>query len=230
MPNAPRAQDSTARIDLSSDTATRPSEAMRLHIAAAPVGDEQRGEDPSVNELQDRVRDLLGKEAAVFLPSGTMCNEIALILHCRPGDAFFCDGTAHPLHAEAGGPSALAGAYGHVLDGERGIYTAEQLEAAIGAPTRYTPRPALAWVEQTSNLGGGTCWTLEQIREVTGVARAHGLACHLDGARLMNAVVATGVSAADYAAPFDSAWVDLSKGLGAPVSPARSSSSTTPGG
>lgn len=217
MRNAPRAHGPAPRIDLYSDTMTRPTEAMRLHMSAALVGDEQKGEDPTVNELQDRVAALLGKEAAVFLPSGTMCNEIALMVHCRPGDAYFCDRTAHPLHAEAGGPGALAGVQGHVIDGVRGIYTTEQLEAAIGAQSRYTPRASLAWVEQTANLGGGTCWSMDRIREVVGVARAHGLATHMDGARLMNAVVKTGVSAADYAEPFDSAWLDFSKGLGAPV-------------
>jgi threonine aldolase len=217
MRNAPRAHGPAPRIDLYSDTMTRPTEAMRLYMSAAPVGDEQKGEDPTVNELQDRVAALLGKETAVFLPSGTMCNEIALMVHCRPGDAYFCDRTAHPLHAEAGGPGALAGVQGHVIDGERGIYAPEQLETAIGNQSRYTPRASLAWVEQTANLGGGTCWSLDRIREVAGVARAHGLATHMDGARLMNAVIRTGVSAAAFAAPFDSVWLDFSKGLGAPV-------------
>jgi threonine aldolase len=184
---------------------------------AAPVGDEQLGEDPSVNELVEKVADLLGKPAAVFLPSGTMCNEIALTLHCRPGDEFYCDRTAHPLHAEAGGPAALAGAQARPIDGERGIYTARQLETALSPLSRYAPEPRLVWVEQTANLAGGTIWRYDDITAVTEVAKAHGLLAHLDGARLFNATVVTGERPSSVVAPFDSVWVDFSKGLGAPV-------------
>jgi threonine aldolase len=190
---------------------------MRRAMFDAPVGDEQLGEDPSVNQLVETVAEVLGKPAAVFLPSGTMCNEIALALHCRPGDEFYCDRTAHPLHAEAGGPAALAGAQARPIEGERGIYTAQQLEAALSPLSRYAPEPRLVWVEQTANLAGGTIWSCDDITAVTEVARAHGLLAHLDGARLFNATVATGERPSSVAAPFDSVWVDFSKGLGAPV-------------
>jgi threonine aldolase len=163
------------------------------------------------------VAELMGKEAAVYLPSGTMCNQIAYRVHCRPGDEIIVDGTAHGLNFEAGGPAALAGAMLRPIDGERGIFTAEQVGAAIRGPMRHHPRSRVLSVENTSNLGGGSVWPIARIREVTEVAREHGLASHMDGARLINAVVASGVSARDYAAPFETAWIDFSKGLGAPV-------------
>src|SRR5499427_3845501 len=159
-------------VDLYSDTVTRPTLEMRRFMCDAPVGDEQKYEDPTVNLLQDSVAELLGKEAALFLPSGTMCNEIAIRVHCRPGDEMVAHRTAHPIHYESGGPAALAGV---------------------------------------------NVWPLREIEAVTAVARRHGLATHMDGARLMNAVVASGVAARDFAAPFDSAWIDFTKGLGAPV-------------
>jgi threonine aldolase len=205
------------RVDLSSDTITRPTEGMRQAMAAAEVGDEQRFEDPSVNRLQDRVAELLGKEAAVYLPSGTMCNEVSFAVHCRPGDEILVDRSAHPIHAEAGGPAALAGAMVRPLEGDRGIFTAEQVREAIRQPWRLAPRSRVLSVENTTNYGGGRCWPIDRVLEVTGVAREHGLVCHLDGARLLNAVVATGTPASGYAEPFDSAWIDFSKGLGAPV-------------
>ncbi len=213
----PQAAQWPVRVDLRSDTVTKPTAAMRQAMSDAPLGDEQLGEDPSVNELVETVAQLLGKQAAVFLPSGTMCNEIALALHCRPGDEFYCDRTAHPLHAEAGGSAALAGAQAHVIDGERGIYSAQQLEDAISPLSRYSPRPRLAWVEQTANLAGGTIWRPDDIKSVVEVSKAHGLATHLDGARLFNATVVTGELPSSMVAPFDSVWVDFSKGLGAPV-------------
>ena len=204
-------------VDLRSDTVTRPTPAMRQAMAEAEVGDEQRGEDPTVNALQARVAALLGKEAAVFLPSGTMCNEIALLVHCRPGDEVICDRTAHIITAEGGGPAALAGAMVRALDGEGGVYSPDQLADAVRAASRYAPRSRLAVVEQTSNQGGGTIWPADAIEAVGEAAKAHGLLLHMDGARLMNAVVETGVDAARYAAPFDSLWIDFSKGLGCPV-------------
>ena len=191
---------------------------MRAAIAAAEVGDEQRGLDPTTLRLQERVADLLGHEAALFLPSGTMCNEISLRLHVRPGgEEVILDRTAHPVIAEAGGPAQLSGAMLRVLDGDGGVFTAAQLEAAVRAPSRYSPRSRLVSVEQTTNIGGGRVWPLATIRGVLETARAHGLRAHLDGARLMNAVVASGVSASDYAGGFDTAWIDFTKGLGAPV-------------
>ncbi len=206
-------------VNLHSDTQTLPTAEMRAAMAAAVVGDEQRGQDPTTAELEGRVAELLGHEAAVFLPSGTMCNEIALRLHIRPGgDELILDRTAHPIVAEAGGPAALAGAMISPLDGDGGIFTASQLEAALHVEgDRYAPRSRLVSVEQTSNMGGGRVWPAERIEEVLTVARRHGLRTHLDGARLMNAVIASGVAADDYASGFDTAWIDFSKGLGAPV-------------
>jgi threonine aldolase len=205
------------RADFYSDTLTRPTPEMRQAMADAEVGDEQKGEDPSVNRLLEEVCELLGKPAAVLLPSGTMANQISLAVHCRPGDEFYCDRTAHPLHSEAGGGSAIAGAQPRAIDGERGVFTAAQLEAALSPDSRYAPRPRLLWVEQTANLAGGTCWTDSQIKEVTEAAARRGLAAHLDGARLLNAAVALRTPAAAIAAPFSSAWIDFSKGLGAPI-------------
>ncbi len=205
------------RIDLYSDTQTRPSDAMRRAMAGATVVDEQRGEDPTVNRLCIMVAELLGKEAAVFLPSGTMCNEIAILVQCRPGDEIIADRTAHIINAEGGGPAAFAGAMVRALDGERGVYDAGQVEAALRDKGRYTPDSRMIAVEQTSNFGGGTVWPLASIEAVAEVARRHDLALHMDGARLFNAVVASAVTALDYAGPFDSLWIDLSKGLGCPV-------------
>jgi threonine aldolase len=208
----------TDTVNLYSDTQTRPTEGMRKAMAAAEVGDEQRLADPTVNALQERVADLLGQEAGLFLPSGTMCNAISFRLHLRPGgDEVLLDRTSHPINAEAGGPAAISSAMMNVLDGDGGRFTSAQLEAAIRPPDRYLPRSRLVSVEQTTNLAGGRIWPLEQIRDVLEVSRARGMRSHLDGARLLNAVVATGVGAADYASAFDTAWIDFTKGLGAPV-------------
>jgi threonine aldolase len=205
-------------IDLYSDTRTKPTPGMRRAMAEAEVGDEQAFLDPTVNRLCERVAELLGKEAAVYVPSGTMCNQIAARVHCRQGDEVILSATAHPIIAESGGPAALAGVMMRGLDGPRGMFTAEQVRGAINSPSfRHSPRSRLLEVENTTNVGGGAVWPLHQIEAVTGAAKEHGLACHMDGARLMNAVVASGTSAAAYAAPFDSVWVDFSKGLGAPV-------------
>ena len=205
-------------INLYSDTQTLPTPAMREAMARAPVGDEQRMEDPSVNRLCEMVAELLGKEAAVFLPSGTMCNELAIRVHCAPGDEVIADRTAHIVHFEGGAPAALSGVMIAPLDGERGVFTGEQARAAVRDPAnRYAPRSRLLAVEQTANLGGGTVWPMKALRAVVEVAREHGLATHMDGARLLNAAVASGVPARDLARGFDTAWIDLSKGLGCPV-------------
>lgn len=206
-------------INLYSDTQTRPSPEMRAAMAAAEVGDEQRGLDPTTARLERVVAELLGHEAAVFLPSGTMCNEIALRLHIRPGgDELICDRTAHPVSSEAGGPAALSGAMVRALEGEHGIFTPAQLREALRDPSdRHAPRSRLVSVEQTTNAGGGRVWPLQTVRGVLEVAREHGLRCHLDGARLMNAVLASGVGAREWAGGFDTAWIDFTKGLGAPV-------------
>jgi threonine aldolase len=205
-------------INLYSDTQTRPSAGMRRAIATAEVADEQRLLDPTTNALQERVAEMLGHEAGLLLPTGSMCNQIAVLLHITPGgDEMLIDRTAHPVNSEAGGPARLAGAMIRTLDGEGGMFTPAQLEAAIRPGTRYQPRSRLVSVEQTTNHGGGHVWPLEEIQGVLEVARQHGLRAHMDGARLLNAVVASGVSASDYAGGFDSAWLDFTKGLGAPV-------------
>jgi threonine aldolase len=204
-------------VDLASDTVTRPTADMRRFMCEAEVGDEQKFEDPTVNQLCEMVAELLGKEAAVFLPSGTMCNEIALLVHARPGEEVIAHHTAHPINSEGGGPAALAGVNMRQIDGPRGQFDAAAVAAAVRPLSRYAPRTRLLWVEQTSNRGGGSVWPLSRIEAVTAAARRHSLATHMDGARLLNAVVASGVSAREYAAPFDSAWIDFTKGLGAPV-------------
>ena len=212
------------RIDLYSDTLTKPTQGMRKFMAEAEVGDEQQKEDPSVNRLVEMVCDLLGKEDAVYLPSGTMCNQIAFRVHCRPGDEIIMDDTAHTRHYETGGPAALTGAMTYPLAGKRGVFTAEQLEAAVRPASNHLPRSRVVLVEQTSNLGGGTIWPLDGIQSVCAVAHKHNMLCHMDGARLLNAVAATGVTAKTYAQPFDSVWIDFSKGLGAPVGAALAGS------
>ncbi len=197
---------------------------MRKFMSEAEVGDEQQKEDPSVNRLVDMVCDLLGKEDAMYLPSGTMCNQIAFRVYCRPGDEIIMDTTGHTRHYETGGPAGLSGASIYPLEGKRGIFSTSQLEAAIRPVSNHLPRSRVVLVEQTSNLGGGSIWPLEAIREICSVAKQNGLARHMDGARLMNAVVATGVSAKEYASHFDSLWIDFSKGLGAPVGAAMAGS------
>jgi len=206
-------------INLYSDTQTQPTEDMRRAIASADVADEQRLADPTTNLLQERVAELLGQEAALFLPTGTMCNQISFRLHARPGgDELILDRTAHPIIAEAGGPAQNSQLMIHALDGDGGIFTGAQVEEAVRDPTnRYLPRSRVVSVEQTTNMGGGRVWPTESVREVLAVARAHGLRAHMDGARLMNAVVASGTSAAEFAGGFDTAWLDFTKGLGAPV-------------
>jgi threonine aldolase len=216
------------RIDLYSDTTTRPTQAMREFISSAEVGDEQQKEDPTVNQLVELVAHLLGKEDAIFLPSGTMCNQIAFRVHCSPGDEIIMDETAHTRHYETGGPAALSGASTYPVRGKRGVFSAKQVEAAIRPSTHahHFPCSRVVLIEQTSNLGGGAIWPLETIQEVCALAKKHGLAPHMDGARLLNAVVATGISAKEYAAPFESVWIDFSKGLGAPVGAALAGSET----
>ena len=206
------------RVDLYSDTTTLPTAEMRQAMAHAEVGNEQAGEDPTVNRLCAMMAELSGKEAAIFLPSGTMCNEIAYRVWCQPGQEIALDKTSHALHFEVGGPAALSGVMCWPIDGDRGLFTGEQLKAAIRpGHGHHMQRTALVSVENTANMGGGTVWPIEQLREVSAVARERDIPVHMDGARLLNAVVASGTSAADYAAACDSVWIDLSKGLGCPV-------------
>jgi threonine aldolase len=203
--------------DFYSDTKTKPTLAMRQAVLSAEVGDEQSDEDPTTKELCTRVAQLLGKEAAVFLPSGTMCNEIAIRVHVRPGDEVICERSCHIVNFEAGGPAAISGAMIQALDGQDGTLQPEQVRSAIRANSRYAPQSRLICVEQTANMAGGVVWPLDRIRAVADVAKDAGLATHMDGARLMNAVVRSGKPAADWAKGYDSCWIDFSKGLGAPV-------------
>ena len=204
-------------IDLRSDTVTRPTPEMRRFIAAAPVGDDMTGEDPTVNLLEEMSADLLGKEAAVFLSSGTMCNLIGIMLGARRSDEVILDRTAHPYTAEAGAGPAIAGVSFKLLDGVRGVFTPDQVERAINPDDQHYPRSAMVSIENTVNAGGGKVWPLEQVRAVAALAHARGLRTHMDGARLLNAVVASGVAARVWAEDMDTVGIDLSKGLGAPV-------------
>ena len=203
-------------IELRSDTKTQPTPGMRAAIAAAAVGDEQAGEDPSVNALCERVAALLGKTRGLLLPSGTMCNLIAVMVHCRPGDEILAADVSHLMSSESGG-AGLSGALIRALPSRRGIFSGEQVAAAIRPLKINAPRSRLVHVEQTVNCGGGSIWSLAALGDVAQAAKTAGLLLHMDGARLMNAVVASNVRAEQYAAFCDSLWLDLSKGLGCPV-------------
>src|SRR5437868_10050891 len=205
------------RINLMSDTQTRPTPGMREAMARADVGDEQIGDDPTTNQLCERVAALLGKEAAVFMPSGTMCNVAATLSHCRPGDEILAHETAHLIAREGGAHAALGGFQVTRLPGTDGKFTLETFRAALHPRSRYEPPQTVVSAEQTANIGGGTIWKKTALDEVVKIAKANGLATHMDGARLLNACVATGISASDMAAGWDSAWIDFSKGLGAPI-------------
>jgi threonine aldolase len=205
------------RINLLSDTQTRPTPAMREAMARAEVGDEQIGDDPTVNLLCERTAALLGNEAAVFMPSGTMCNVAATLVHCRPGDEILAHETAHLIAREGGAHAALGGFQVTKLGGPDGQFSPETFRAALHPRTRYEPPQTVVSVEQTANIGGGTIWKKTALDEIVKIAKANGLATHMDGARLLNACVATGITARDMAAGWDSAWIDFSKGLGAPI-------------
>lgn len=216
-PPRPPAGSPPVRINLYSDTQTRPTPAMREAMMRAEVGDEQHGDDPTVHALCDRMAALLGKEAAVFLPSGTMCNVVAILTHCGKGDEVLAHETSHILHSEGGAHAAFTGVQILPLKGPRGMFTADDVRAVIRPRTRYAPPQRLLEVEQTANIGGGAIWPLKQLNEVAAVAREQGWATHMDGARLMNACVATGIAPAEMAASYDSVWLDFTKGLGAPL-------------
>jgi threonine aldolase len=215
---APRDPKATpVRINLLSDTQTRPTPAMREAMARAEVGDEQIGDDPNVNLLCERVAGLLGKQAAVFMPSGTMCNVAATLVHCRPGDEILAHETAHIIAREGGAHAALGGFQITPLQGDDGQFSPDTFRSALHPRTRYQPPQTVVSVEQTANIGGGTIWNKTALDEVVQIAKSNGMATHMDGARLLNACVATGISARDMAAGWDSAWIDFSKGLGAPI-------------
>lgn len=206
-------------VDLHSDTATRPVRAMREAMAWADVGDEQLGEDPTTRLLEERVADLLGKEAAAFLCSGTMCNRTAVAALTRPGDRIVCDSVAHVLRSEAGGAAAVSGVLIEPVATERGHLDAAAVRSQVSSPkgSRYEPRTSLVWFEQTNNFAGGTVCPIETWREAAGAAHEAGIPVFVDGARLWNAGVATGVPLSRWAAAVDGLWVDFSKGLGAPM-------------
>lgn len=204
-------------INLFSDTQTRPTDAMRAAMAAAEVGDEQRGADPTVNRLQDRMAELLGKERAIFFPTGTMCNLVAVGAHTRPGDSIVLEHSGHVLRSETSGAAAVNGCVIETIRGDRGFFTPEQLAHVLTAGNQYVPPTRLVCLEQTHNFAGGTVWPLAQYEAVAALAHEQEVAVHTDGARLMNAVVASGVEASAWAAPVDTIWVDFTKGLGAPT-------------
>jgi threonine aldolase len=204
-------------IDLRSDTVTRPSPGMRAAMAAADVGDDVFGEDPTVNRLEERIADMLGKEAAMYVPSGTMGNQIGLRVHCQAGDEFLCETNCHILCYEQAAYAQLFGIAAQPVEGEHGVLRVEQLMGRIRPDNIHCPRSRLVCLENTHNRGAGRVQPYDAVVEICGWAADNRLARHLDGARLFNAVVATGISAADWAGHFDTVSVCFSKGLGAPV-------------
>ena len=204
-------------IDLRSDTVTKPTEAMREAMARAEVGDDVYGEDPTVNRLQELVAGLLGKKAALFVPSGTMANQLAIRIQTQPGQEVIAESKAHIVRYEQGAAGALAGVQLHWVVGERGIMGPEQVETAIRPKDPYSIQTALICLENTHNAGGGTIYPLSTIERIRAIASAHSIPMHLDGARLFNAVAATTLPPAAYAQHFETVSVCLSKGLGAPA-------------
>lgn len=204
-------------IDLRSDTVTQPTPAMREAIANAHVGDDVFGDDPTVNALESYVAQLLGKEAAVFMPSGTMSNQVALRTHTEPGDEVILESQAHIYYYEGGAPAALSGVMCRLVQGDRGIFTATDLHQVLRPIDVHFPKTKLVCLENTHNRGGGRIYPLSEIQAIAQVCQQQGLKLHLDGARLWNACAATEISAAEYAQFFDSVSVCFSKGLGAPI-------------
>lgn len=204
-------------IDLRSDTVTRPTPAMRTAMAQAEVGDDVLGDDPTVIALQRRVAEIMGKPAAVFVPSGSMANQLAIRAHCEPGDEVICHADSHIIHYETGAPAALSGVMIRPLPGHAGLFDAADVHHAVRPHNAHFPWSKLVVVENTQNRGGGSVWPIEQIQRVSTAAREHGLKVHLDGARIWNACTATGLKPSDYAQHFDTISCCFSKGLGAPV-------------
>ncbi len=201
-----------------SDTVTKPTPAMLEAMMSAKVGDDVFKNDPTVNELEARVADYFGMEAALFFPSGTMTNQTAIKVHTEPGEQLICDTYAHVFNFEGGGASFNSGVSCKLVEGDRGMMTAAQVEAAINPPDFYhSPRTALVCIENTTNKGGGACWDLGELRRIGELCGEHGLKYHLDGARLWNALVKNGEDPKDYGNLFDSISVCFSKGLGCPV-------------
>ena len=208
----------TMIIDLRSDTVTKPTKGMLEAMMLARVGDDVYKEDPTVVALEERLASMFGKPKALFFPTGTMANQTAIKLHTQPGDQVICDSNAHIYHYEGGGASFNSGVSCKLVNGERGMFTAEQVDAAINPPDFYhSPRTALVEIENTANRGGGSCWDFEALKKIRKVCDAHDLGYHLDGARIWNALVAKPYTAKDYGSVFDTISVCLSKGLGCPV-------------
>ncbi|EDP70550.1 L-allo-threonine aldolase [Flavobacteriales bacterium ALC-1] len=205
-------------IDLRSDTVTKPTKGMLEAILTAEVGDDVYKEDPSVNALENRMADMFGMEEALFFPTGSMANQAALKLHTNPGEQVICDKYAHIYNYEGGGASFNSGISCKLIDGHRGMFTAEQAEASINPPDFYhSPLTALIAIENTTNKGGGACWDFEELKKIRQVADKHELGYHLDGARLWNALINKGENPKQYGELFDTISVCLSKGLGCPM-------------
>jgi threonine aldolase len=204
-------------IDLRSDTVTKPTEGMRQAMAAAEVGDDVLGEDPTVNLLQDKMASLLGKEAGLFVPSGTMANQVAIKTHIQPGDEIIINQDAHIYYYECGATAVISGGQFHCLPGERGILLAEAIEAAIRPSDIHQPPSRLVCLENTHNRGGGSTYTVEQTRSIANLTSSHNIRVHLDGARLFNAALANHTTVDDFANQVDTVSICFSKALGAPV-------------
>ncbi|MFB6258371.1 MAG: low-specificity L-threonine aldolase [Flavobacteriales bacterium] len=204
-------------IDLRSDTITRPTAEMKDAMMNAELGDDVFGEDPSIKALEAYAASLLGKEAALFCPSGTMTNQIGINVHTSPGDELICDSTSHTYRFEAGGMAFHSGVSVYPLEGDRGRITADQVKSAIQAPNAHFPKSRLVVLENTHNKGSGSIYDKQEVDAIGRLCQEQGLRFHLDGARLFNAVVASGISAKEWSEPFDSVSICLSKGLGAPV-------------
>ncbi len=213
-------------IDLRSDTVTQPTDAMREAMMSAPLGDDIFSDDPTVNALQDRVAKMFGMDAALFVPSGTMANQIAIRSHTEPGDEIICHQLSHIYLYEAGAPAAISGCSLRLLNGDRGMFTPDDLRAAIRPVDQHFPVSRLCVIENTQNRGGGSVWSVDQIAKISEASRELGLKMHLDGARIMNACVASGTNVKDYAQHFDSTTICFSKGLGAPVGSAVAGNKT----
>jgi threonine aldolase len=211
-------------IDLRSDTVTKPTPGMLAAMFAAEVGDDVYGEDPTVNRLEARVAEYLDKEAAIYVPSGCMANQIAVRLHCAPGEEILSERTSHVLLWEGGAPAALSGVTVRPLDGEYGVLSLKTLQDQLAPNDIHSPQTKLIWLENTHNRGGGRIHSLESIREISDFAKSHNVPMHLDGARLWNAITATGIPAPTWTAPFRTVSVCFSKGLGAPVGSALAGS------
>lgn len=206
------------QIDLRSDTVTKPTKGMVEAMTNAPLGDDVYGEDPTVNALENRLATMFGKSKALFFPTGTMANQAAIKLHTNPGEQVICDKYAHIYNYEGGGASFNSGVSCKLIDGQRGMITAEQVTAAINPPDFYhSPLTSLVALENTTNKGGGACWDFEDIKKIRAVCDEHNLGLHLDGARLWNALEVTVATPEQYGAVFDTISVCLSKGLGCPV-------------